>query len=187
MKKILLLLFICISTMMFAEGAGGVMYGTWTNSALFSSSAADVEFIGAYGYGVNSDGFKTGGFGLMLSEEVATDNYSFTGAFGGLISGYQFGFDPVYIGIDLWTGIGYTHDGTADYYDYNPETQGVDGLTVLGMVSAEVGVQVFKWMAVGVVGGMQVLLPISELRHFEEGVSTMYSPFVALKISWGSF
>lgn len=183
MKKIYAVLFMCASLMMFAEGAGGVMYGNWTGSALFSNTDADIEFTAGFGYGVDEKGFKTGGFGLYLSEEDRYNSFAFSGAYGGLISGYQYSLDPVYIGLDLWAGIGYTQDS----YDYTTNTSRFGGVSFMGLISAEAGVQVFPWMAIALVGGVQAILPFSEIRHLDEGSSSLYSTFLALKVSWGSF
>ena len=161
----------------FADGAGGVTHGMQYLDVEGGWYTADVaaNTVGGFGYGVNHDGVRVGGFGLAFySDDPCVD---FSGGVGGLINGQQLSLGPLTAAAVLWTGVGCL---TSD-------VPGLAGDWVVGFaeLDVEVGWAVMPWMQVSCYAGMQVMGNVTGGTPFQEFL--FYTPTVGVRVAWGSF
>jgi hypothetical protein len=160
----------------FAAGAGGVAWADQRSVQGLSNGTVSISEVGGFGYGVNANGQRTGGFGYAIYSPEGTS--SVAGGVGGVIFGQEGHAGPLTFALNLWTGLGglsATFAGT--------ET----GLAILfGEANVELGIAVTPWMQLSAYVGMQGLADISAHTGIGTRLAT-YSPVVGMRLAWGSF
>jgi hypothetical protein len=159
------------SAALFAGGGGGAFEGRFLPSDEWSNRTLDAEVGGGFGYGVDRDGSRFGGFGLVIEDERDEDLY---GAFGGLISGQEVKLGPVIGSVNLWTGVGYV----------SPELFSGRTFGYLAELNAEIGLALIPWMQVALYGGVQGMGSFHSPAWFSD---FSYSPVVGARVVWGRF
>ncbi len=158
-----------------ALGGGGAFYGT--NSAIGNRySTADftpmsIQMTGGYGYGVDWDGTKIGGFGMSFNESGSD---SPAGGFGGMIFGSYSRLGPFSFSGNALLGVG----GLSWPQYFPPE----GGVALMTQVDVELGFPIVPWFQVSAYGGMQFLMPLSDRSD-----RIMRYPVMGLRFTWGDF
>lgn len=160
----------------FAAGAGGVAWADQRTVQGLTSGAVSISEVGGFGYGVNGNGQRTGGFGYALYSPEGTS--SLAGGVGGVIFGQEGHTGPLTFAVNLWTGLGGLSAGLA-----GAQT----GYAILfGEANFELGVNVTPWMQLSAYVGMQGLADINARSGIGTRLAT-YSPVVGMRLAWGSF
>lgn len=171
-KKILIVLFLLMPVIsVFSTAGGGLFYGNYKLNKNFSNiNVEDYYYYGGFGYGSNSSGKRSGGFGLVIFSENL-DESLFKGAFGGVITGKEIIYGPLTISAELWTGFGYR--------DYGLGYPGVAGLVDF---TGQAGIALLPWFQVVIYGGIQGVATFTSM--FDTGI---YTPVFGTRFIWGSF
>lgn len=176
MKRIIVFLMMLLPLSgLAALGGGGVFYGS--NSSFGSEldntdfAPGSLSYVGGYGYGVDWNGTKIGGFGMSL---VQNNGEGLTGGFGGMLLGSYSRLGPFSFSGNALLGVGGLV--VPGYYS-------VEGnLALLGQLDVELGFPVFPWFQVSGYGGLQVILPVGA------DISSMIRyPVFGLRFTWGDF
>ncbi len=159
----------------FARGAGGVTGGYQYFDPAVASGDFLERFVGGFGYGVDRDGRRFGGFGLGFYSE--TDPERFAGGVGGIITGQEVRLGNVTLAATLWAGVG----------GMSSPAFGMEPGYMIGFaeLDLEAGVAIFRWFQVSVYGGMQVMGNLTPGRPFTDAL--YYSPVIGIRTAWGSF
>ena len=91
-------------TAAFAGGAGGVAWSDQYDIQGLSNSSFSLSEVGGLGYGVDSRGRRTGGFGFALFSPQGSS--SLAGGVGGFILGRETRRGPLCLAANLWAGLG---------------------------------------------------------------------------------
>ncbi len=159
----------------FAGGAGGVLYGIPYFDPAFSNANVALRYTGGFGYAIDGDGRRFGGFGMGFFGD--SEMGGMAGGVGGVVSGQEFQLGPITLAVNVMTGLG----------GIGNDAVGMPGGYLIGFaqVDAECGVALWPWMRVSVYGGMQGmtnLLPGIPLQSF-----LYYTPVVGVRVAWGGF
>ncbi|MBL8968155.1 MAG: hypothetical protein JNG85_14205 [Spirochaetaceae bacterium] len=166
-------------------GGGGLLYSLqrpdWNPAFLpEASGSGSIGQFGGYGYGVDREGFITGGFGLVMfdagaSYQAAAPASRVGGGFGGMIVGRRLSGGPL-LNLDLAArlGVGGFRPGAAtSYFSYYAEPY------------LELGVGLTPWMHLGVNVGYQLvgnLLPAAPGSAFG-----FHAPSLGFTLTWGRY
>ncbi|MFW5801562.1 MAG: hypothetical protein ACOCVC_05990 [Spirochaeta sp.] len=170
-----------MSSAVFGLGGGGIYWGESTIvprsiiDADLRNTDAQFTYTGGYGYGVDSYGQRTGGFGVIISSSESSPEELF-GAFGGGITGTQMRMGPVTASLNLMMGIG--------GFGGSMVPRG-GGLSILGEANAEIGVRVLGFMQVSLFAGLQGISRVGMPQRMYD--SFVYAPVVGTRLTWGSF
>lgn len=162
------------TTFSFAGGGGGLTYGVYLHMPPYSNQQLTVNFFGGFGYGVNRQGAKIGGFGIAILDNDASDLMA--GGFGGLITGKRLTAGPFFVSINIWSGFG----GIGSSFG-NPSS--FFGLFLEGNV--EFGIRLVPWMQLAVFAGEQVITNLIPGLPFVGNL--VYTPVFGTRIIWGGF
>jgi hypothetical protein len=122
-----------------AGGAGGVGFGAQYYHPSLSSDNLGMAYITGYGYGVDWDGNRIGGFGMALLSGLGVTE----GGVGGLVIGHEWTIGPLIAGVSLWGGVG----GAA--------ARGGGYMLLFGEAELEIGFRVLPWMQIVGYAGYQ--------------------------------
>lgn len=197
-----LLLLLVSSIGVSARGGGGVEYVSnfgasalnrmgLPTGGLLDLPNGTIYGITGFGYGVDRDGWKVGGFGTALfTNEIwlelpKTDKIvtRMLGGIGGLISGGQGRLGPIILSGNCRIGCG----GFAVSTENDPAfgrlgiTAGV--VALYGSLDAEIGVEFFPAMMISLFAGVDAFMPLS----YEVALSLLPVPVAGLRITWGRF
>jgi hypothetical protein len=176
MKKLLVLLIAVIpAATLFGLGGGGTFYGT--NSAFADEinnsgfEPMSLRMIGGYGYGVDWDGTKIGGFGMSFVDQNRDE---IAGGFGGMILGSYSRLGPFSFSGNALVGVG--------GLSWPAYFHGEGGVAAMAQIDIELGLPVLPWFQVSGYGGVQFIMPITAgtdpiLRY----------PVMGLRFTWGDF
>jgi hypothetical protein len=158
-------------------GAGGVTHGFQyleLDRGLYSLDLQE-NTVGGFGYGVNRNGERSGGFGLAFFSD--DPSIVLEGGVGGLINGQQFSIGPLTAAAVAWTGIGCLRT----------DVPGIAGSWVVLFLEAdvEIGWAITPWLQLAGYAGMQLMTNLSPGDVFEGML--FYTPTVGVRIAWGSF
>lgn len=168
-------------------GAGGTFFGIQRPDMapeFFPSLGADlgIEHFGGFGYGVGSDGYIVGGFGMafldrgLLGDTNAPPQH-LAGGIGGLIVGQRFIREGRFH-LDLCMRLGLGGVGKKD--------SGWTGWALAyAEPYAEFLIEIAPWMALSAQLGYRFLGNFAPGLAFENLV--MRSPVIGFAISWGRF
>ena len=162
-------------SVIFAGGAGGITWGQEFVDPAFSNFGLQTTYSGAYGYGVNHDGQRIGGFALGL--HATNMGPSFDAGFVGLITGQEVHLGPLMGALNLWTGIGGMSANTV--------LNTPDCFALFGEADLEVGFGFTHAMQLTGYVGMQAIVSVVEGQPLFHTV--MYAPVMGLRLAWGSF
>jgi hypothetical protein len=157
-----------------AKGAGGLTWGQEVLDPTLSSANLSSTVAGAYGYGVNYAGRRTGGFALAIRSDSASPTVE--GGFVGGIAGQEFRQYPLLMAVNLWAGVG----GLTAGRGVPPE----GSFAVFGELTAEIGFTAIPGMLVTGYAGMQAMSAVSSSETFFS--RAMYCPVVGVRVAWGS-
>jgi hypothetical protein len=133
----------------------------------FGGPAFGVSTISGYGYGVNAEGDRIGGFGICVLPTAAAG----TGGIGGILLGHEWWLGPLVAGFSLQGGVGGASFGDAGY------------VLLYGQADIDIGVAVLPWMQITAYIGYQVsgnLFPGTSFRSV-----TSSAPVAGLRLAWG--
>lgn len=158
-----------------ANGGGGIFYAV---NSPFADSLGNSEFqpralqqSGGFGYGIDRDGTKIGGFGLSFLD--ASSNEA-AGGFGGMLLGSYSTIGPFSFAGNGMLGIGGLHlPGLLD---------NGGALSFLGQLDLELGFPVTDWFQISAFAGVQFLLPVTSAYK-----GSIHYPMMGLRLTWGSF
>lgn len=158
-----------------ADGGGGVFYAV---NSPFAGSLDNSEFqprtlqqSGGFGYGIDGDGTKIGGFGLSFLD-VSSNQAA--GGFGGMLLGSYSTIGPFSFAGNGMLGIGGLH---------LPELlDGGGALSFLGQLDLELGFPITDWFQISGFAGVQFLLPVTAAYK-----GSINYPMMGLRFTWGSF
>ena len=156
-----------------ARGAGGLTWGQEILDPALSSADLGSSVLGAYGYGVNYAGRRTGGFALAVCSDSAAP--AVEGGFVGGIAGQEFRQYPLLMAVNLWAGLG----GLTAGRGVPPE----GSFAVFGEITAEIGFSL-PGMILSGYAGMQAMSAVSSSETFF--TRAMYCPVVGVRLAWGS-
>jgi hypothetical protein len=156
-----------------ARGAGGITWGQEILNPALSSADLNSSVLGAYGYGVNYAGRRTGGFALALRSDSASP--AVEGGFVGGIAGQEFRQYPFLMAVNLWAGLGGLTAGLG--------VPAGGSLAVFGEVTVEIGFS-FAGMLLSGYAGMQAMSAVSSSETFF--TRAMYCPVLGVRLAWGS-
>jgi hypothetical protein len=166
-QGLVLLLALFPVSLVSAGGWGGVSAsGPYFNSG-FTGPTLGVSTIDGYGYGVNDEGDRVGGFGLGFSSAAVG-----TGGVGGFLLGHEWWLGPLVVGFSLEGGIGGSSVGNAGY------------LLLFGQADIDVGIAVLPWMQVVLYVGYQAAGNLFPGTSFAN--ATFSAPVMGVRIAWGS-
>jgi hypothetical protein len=123
----------------FAGGAGGVGFGAQYYDSSLSSADMGMAYISGYGYGVDRDGNRIGGFGMALLSGLGLT----AGGVGGMLVGHEWTAGPFMAAISLLGGVG----GAAAY--------GGGYMLLFGEAELEIGFRLLPWLQVVGYAGYQ--------------------------------
>ena len=156
----------CIAT---AGGAGGVGFGAQYFSPAISSASLGMTYIMGFGYGVDYDGSRIGGFGMAL---LAEPNRS-AGGVGGMLVGHEWRAGPVVFAFNLLGGVGGVAYGGGGY------------MLLFGQADLELGAAVLPWMQVVAYAGYQAWGNLVPGVPFAS--AKLFTPVVGVRVSWGGY
>jgi hypothetical protein len=162
-------------SVVFAGGAGGVTWGQELVDPSLSNFGLQTAFSGGYGYGVNRDGQRIGGFAVSLNTISAGP--SFGAAFVGVITGQEVHLGALVGALNLWTGIG--------GMSANPVLNTPDCFALFGELDLEVGFGFTRAMRLTGYAGIQAIVSVMEGQPLFQNV--IYAPVLGLRMAWGSF
>jgi len=123
-----------------AGGAGGVGFGAQQYSRSLSSEDLGMAYIQGFGYGVDEDGNRVGGFGMALLSGYG----QVAGGVGGMVVGHEWNIGPLMAALSLWGGVGGAAAGGGGY------------MLLFGEGELELGIRVLPWMQIVGYAGYQV-------------------------------
>jgi hypothetical protein len=161
-----LLLALLPASLASAGGWGGVSASGQYFSGGFTGPALGISTIDGYGYGVNADGDRVGGFGLGFSSPA-----SGTGGVGGFLLGHEWWLGPLVAGFSLEGGVGGSSIGRAGY------------LLLFGQADVDVGLAVLPWMQIVLYVGWQAAGNLFPGTSFTS--VNVSSPVLGVRLAWG--
>jgi hypothetical protein len=150
-----------------AGGWGGVSAGGQYFERGFAGPTMGVSTIEGYGYGVNEEGDRVGGFGLGM---LSSPSWG-TGGVGGLLLGHEWWLGPLVIGFTLEGGVGGTSFGRAGY------------MLIFGQADIDIGIAVLPWMQVVAYAGYQTAGNVFPGAPFAN--VNLAAPVLGVRIAWG--
>ena len=168
-------------TMASADGAGGLYYGFQHYSGDWSSHDMGSRYLGGFGYGVNSQGSRVGGFGFALLSDDPKTPGTITGGFGGTITGREVNLGPLMLALNVWAGIGGVKSRLNEHQFDEPSRY----LALYGELNAEAGFALTPWFQLIIYGGIQGMGNLLPGSPFEDVL--VYTPVIGGRLAWGSF
>lgn len=176
---IILLLF--SSALIFADGAGGILFGTQTAelplpfNISFKNNSMNLFYSGGFGYGISESNQIIGGFGYSFGDTLEDSDI---GGIGGITIGHRLIGRPLFLALLVNIGAG----GIA----VNNENDIYSGHFVLfGELLLEAGIPVIPWCMVSGYMGYQVMGNVITGGFLDTFIS--YTPVIGVKISFGKF
>jgi hypothetical protein len=126
-----------------------------------------VSTITGFGYGVNDDGDRVGGFGMGMFSPAGTAQ----GGVGGVLLGREFRLGPIILALNILGGVGGVNEGSSGY------------MVVFGQADLEVGIAWLPWMQIAIYVGYQSWGSLFPGIPFASATSS--APVLGLRIAWG--
>jgi hypothetical protein len=139
------------------------------------------------GYGVDENGSLTGGFGVGISSKdlsladspVGGPVSGFYAGYGGMINGWQHRWGPVVATATAKIGFG----GADWVVSEGWGTRHKAGFSILGAADLAMGLLVFPWFNLAVVGGGVATVTTVSGDPFV----LAYAPTLGIRLTWGSY
>jgi len=151
-----------------AGGAGGVGFSGQLFDPSLSSADLGMSATTGFGYGVDDDGSRVGGFGTSFLSESG----SVAGGVGGMLVGRELRAGPFTLAFTLWGGLGGGAWASRGYF------------LGYGSAQAELGVWILPWMQVIAYVGYEALGNLVPGPPFSEAF--LRTPVLGLRVAWGS-
>jgi hypothetical protein len=191
---------LCVPSLAFAGGGGGLEYMTNTGPDvlsfsgvpswfLASPSTGTVNGVSGFGYGVTRGGFKIGGFGTFFAAGpfdfpvpwASTVYTNAIGGFGGIITGGYGRLGPFALSLNLRLGSGgFWVSGTSSSHG-SPMPSWSGSGAAFGALDLEAGVVVVPAMMVSVYAG------VSGFVSFPYMIIPAAAPTMGVRMTWGRF
>jgi hypothetical protein len=150
-----------------AGGWGGVDASGPYFDGGFEGPTLGITTMEGYGYGVNEEGDRVGGFGMGILSTAGAGR----GGVGGLLLGHEWWIGPLVVGFNLQGGIGGTSVRDAGY------------VLLFGQAEIDVGIAVLPWMQIVAYVGYQTAGSLFPGTSF---TSVSFSaPVLGVRIAWG--
>ena len=150
-----------------AGGFGGIGVGGPYFQSAANGPLMGVSSVTAFGYSVNDEGDRVGGFGLGLFTPAG----SAEGGAGGLLAGHEWRLGPAFLALNLWGGVGGLRSGDMGY------------LLVFGQADLEIGILWLPWMEITFYAGYQTWGNLFPGVPFASAVSA--APILGMRMAWG--
>ena len=147
-----------------AGGWGGVSACGQYFDRSISGPTLGVSTVMAYGYGVNEEGDRIGGFGLGMISSSA----SAAGGAGGILLGHEWWLGPFVAGFNLEGGVGGTSVGSNGY------------LLLFGQAEVDLGI---AWLQIVAYIGYQAAGNLFPGASFS--AVKMAAPVLGMRVAWG--